>query len=64
MDNNHNGSIKFQLRIYNNIGDISNMLNNCETLLQIRYITKLDNSDIININESSSEYIPDISRER
>ena len=60
IDNNHNSSIKFQLRINNNITDISYMFSGCKTLLSIR----LDDSNIININESPSEYNSDIHSEK
>ena len=42
---NHNDSIKIQLRINNNITDISNMFNFCEELLSISDLS-VDNFNI------------------
>ena len=64
IDNNHNDSIKFQLRINNNITDISFMFYECEMLLSIRYITELDDSDNININKIFAKYNSNISSEK
>ena len=47
---NHNDSIKIQLRINNNITDISNMFSFCEELLSISDLS-VDNFNITDINK-------------
>ena len=58
FENNYNyhDSVKIQLKINNNITDISNMFYECKALLSIKDISNLDNSNNINVNESFSEY--------
>ena len=48
---NHNDSIKIQLRINNNITDISDMFFKCEELLSISDLS-IDNFNITDINKS------------
>ena len=62
IDNNHNNLIKFQIRINNNIKDISCMFYECKSLLSIRDIKELDGSNII--NESLNDYNSNISNEK
>ena len=53
FDNNHNhNSNKIQLRINNNITDISGMFYQCKELLSISYLS-VDNPNITDINKSS-----------
>ena len=52
---NNKACRKIQLIINNNITDISCMFIQCKTLLSIRDISNLDNSNIINKNKSFSE---------
>ena len=53
-NNSHNDSIKIQLRINNDITDISFMFNDCKELLSIRDISA-DDFGIADINESFYE---------
>ena len=48
---NHNDSIKIQLRINNNITDISHMFDECKELLSISYLS-VGNFNITDINKS------------
>ena len=47
-------SVTIQLKIDKNIQDISNICYKCKTLLSIKDISELDNSFILNLNESFS----------
>ena len=51
---NHNDSIKIQLRINNNITDLSDMFYKCKELLSIRDLS-IDNFNITDINKSFDE---------
>jgi len=53
---NHNDSIKIQLRINNNITDISDMFFQCKELLSISELS-VDNFKITDINKSLMEII-------
>ena len=58
IDNNLNNDniIKIQLKIDNNITDISNMFNGCETLLSFRDISNLNDCNNVNKPLNDSEY--------
>ena len=58
IDNNLNNDniIKIQLKINNNITDISNMFNGCETLLSFRDISNLNDCNNVNEPLNDSEY--------
>ena len=66
IDKNYtrNELIKFQLRINNNITDISYMFDFCETLLSIKDIIELDNSNINGVKESFFEHNNNICSEK
>ena len=56
LDNNYNhNSNKIQLRINNNITDISYMFYECKSLISIRDISTLD-FNVVNLNRSISEF--------
>ena len=60
IDNNNDNIIKIQLKINNNITDISNMFYYCETLLSFRDISNLNNCNNVNKslnNNESNNYI-------
>ena len=54
--NNDNNLIKIQLKIDNNITDISYMFNGCETLLSFRDISNLNDCNNVNKPLNDSEY--------
>ena len=57
FDNNYNhNSNKIQLRINNNITDISEMFWNCEELLSIKDIPNINYYHISNLNKSFSDF--------
>ena len=58
IDNKDNQSyiLKIQLTINKNITDLSCMFHECESLISIKDISNLDNSNTISLNKSFSEY--------
>ena len=54
---NNDNIIKIQLKIDNNITDIANMFNGCETLLSFRDISNLNDCNNVNKPLNDSEYI-------
>ena len=54
--NNDNNLIKIQLKIDNNITNIANMFNGCETLLSFRDISNLNDCNNVNKPLNDSEY--------